>query len=106
MTRSIRRGRPLTAAEKYLEARSNATPESQEAYDVEEIRIRRFHKAMAMKDEIGLTTEERHSLAQMIPGVDKDDGGSWKDLNPKQLGILLNYMDGYGYITEILAQRG
>lgn len=73
---------------------------------IDEIRQRRFLKAMAMKDEIGLTEEERHSLAQMIPGVDKDDGGSWKELNPKQLGTLLNYMDGYLYISELLSQRG
>lgn len=105
MTRQIRRGRVLTAAEKYLDAVSNSTPEAREAFDVEEIRIRRFHKAMAMKDQIGLTTDERHELAQMIPGVDKDDGGSWVDLNPKQLGVLLNYMDGYLYISELLSQR-
>ena len=72
---------------------------------VEEIRQRRFLKAMSLKDMLGLTDEERHELAQMIPGVDKDDGGSWKDLNPKQLGILLNFMEGFLFVTEILSQR-
>ena len=99
--RTISRGRPLAAAEKYIES-VQASPSTD---TVEEIRLRRFHKAMSLKDTLGLTDDERYELAQMIPSVDKDDGGSWKELNPKQLGVLLNYMEGYLYITELLSQR-
>ena len=102
--RTIKRGRPLIMAENYLEA-VKAQPEARPAYDVEEIRLRRFHKAMSLKDTLGLTDDERYELAQMIPGVDKDDGGSWKELNPKQLGVLLNYMEGYLFISELFSQR-
>jgi hypothetical protein len=44
--------------------------------------------------QLGLTKEERYELAQLLPGVDKDDGGSWKDLNPKQLHDLITMMEG------------
>ena len=72
---------------------------------IEEVRQRRFLKAMALKEQIGLTKEERHELAQLIPGVDKDDGGSWKDLNPKQLHDLITMMEGWVFIEHILMQR-
>jgi len=72
---------------------------------IEEIRERRFKKAMALKEELGLTKEERHELAQLLPGVDKDDGGSWKDLNPKQLHDLITMMEGWVYITHIFQNR-
>jgi hypothetical protein len=72
---------------------------------IEEARQRRFLKAMALKTAIGLSDEERHSLAQMIPGVDKDQGGSWKDLNPRQLSILINMLEGYVLIAALINQR-
>ena len=72
---------------------------------IEEIRERRFKKAMALKEELGLTKEERHELAQLLPGVDKDDGGSWKDLNPKQLHDLITMMEGFVYLTHIFQNR-
>lgn len=72
---------------------------------IEETRLRRFKKAMALKEQLGLTPDERHSLAQILPGVDKDDGGSWKDLDPKQLHDLITMMEGYVYITYLLMQR-
>lgn len=72
---------------------------------IEEIRQRRFKKAMALKEELGLTKEERHELAQLLPGVDKDDGGSWKDLNPKQLHDLITMMEGFVYLTHIFQNR-
>lgn len=72
---------------------------------IEEVRHRRFLKAMALKDAIGLTDDERHELAQMVMGVDKDDGGSWKELNPKQLHDLITMMEGYAYLTHLFSQR-
>jgi hypothetical protein len=85
--------------------RGGPTPDEQLEIQIEETRHRRFLKAMALKSEIGLSDDERHSLAQMIPGVDKDDGGSWKELNPKQLSILINMLEGYLLISELLQQR-
>lgn len=70
---------------------------------------RMFRLAMALKDEIGLTEddmgltdEERYELADTIPGVQDP---SWKKLNYDQLHTLLNYMEGFKYILEILARR-
>lgn len=75
-------------------------PISEEEVDaIEETRRRRYRKAMVLKEELGLTDDERHELAQLLPGVDKDDGGSWKDLNPKQLHDLITMMEGFIYIS-------
>jgi len=60
---------------------------------------------MALKDELGLTKDERYSLAQMIPGVDRDAGGSWKDLDAKQLHDLITMMEGWVFIQHLLIQR-
>jgi hypothetical protein len=78
----------------------------EEANAIEEIRHRRFLKAMALKESIHLTDEERHELAQLLIGVDKDDGGSWKDLDPKQLHDLITMMEGHIYISYLELQRG
>lgn len=81
-------------------------PESQDEVDaIEEVRQRRFHKAMALKEQLGLTDDERHELAQLLPGVDKDDGGSWKNLPPKQLHELITMMEGYAFISYLMSQR-
>jgi hypothetical protein len=61
----------------------------------------RWRKAMKLKEELGLTDEMRYELAQLIPGVDKDDGGSWKDLDERQLHDLITMMEGYAYITYL-----
>lgn len=80
---------------------------SQEEYEaVEETRQRRYRKAMVLKEQIGLTDEMRHDLAQLLIGVDKDSGGSWKALNPRQLHDLLTMMEGYAYITYLRMQYG
>src|SRR5688572_9666568 len=47
-------------------------------------RKKMFNRAMAFADEIGLDDEKRYELARMIPGVDKDGDGSWKELDAKQ----------------------
>lgn len=60
---------------------------------------KRFKYAMQLKDDLHLTDEQRYELAQMIPGVDKDYGGSWKDLNMKQLHDLITMMEGYTFIN-------
>jgi hypothetical protein len=72
---------------------------------IEETRRRRFKRAMVLKDDLHLTDEERHDLAQMVMGVDKDDGGSWKELNPKQLHDLITMMEGFIYISFLMSQR-
>ena len=68
-------------------------------------RERRYRKAMALKEDLGLTKEERYSLAQMIPGVDKDYGGSWKELDTDQLHDLITMMEGYIWITHMMMER-
>ncbi len=65
---------------------------------------RKFRRAMAVAEELGMTDEMRYSLAQMIPGVDKEDGGSWKVLTDKQLHDLLTMLDGYIWLTHLFAQ--
>ena len=66
----------------------------------------RLKKAFAMADAIGMDDTERHELAQMIVGVDKDDGGSWKALTPTQFHDLITMLEGFLYCTEIISQRG
>lgn len=61
-----------------------------------------FLRAMAFADDIGLDDDKRHALAQMIPGVDKDGDGSWKNLNGKQLHDLNCMLDGFIWITYLL----
>lgn len=95
MTRYVQRHR--------VEETVQAALDEQDA--IEEIRTRRFRKAMALKEEIGLNDDERHELAQLLIGVDKDDGGSWKDLNPKQLHDLICFMEGWSYINFLFSQR-
>ena len=68
-------------------------------------RMNRYRKAMALKEQLGLTTEERHELALMLPRVDKDDGGSWKELDGDQLHDLITMMEGYIWITHLMMQR-
>ena len=61
----------------------------------------KFTRAMAFAKEIGLSDDMRYELARMIPGVDKDDGGSWKKLDGKQLHDLNCMLDGYVWITHL-----
>ena len=68
-------------------------------------RERRYRKAMALKEDLGLTKEERYSLAQMIPGVDKDYGGAWKELDTDQLHDLITMMEGFIWITHMMMER-
>jgi hypothetical protein len=68
-------------------------------------RTNRYRKAMVLKEELGLTTEERHELALMLPRVDKDDGGSWKELDNDQLHDLITMMEGYIWISYMMMQR-
>lgn len=70
-----------------------------------DVRDRRYRKAMALKEDLSLTKEERYSLAQMLPGVDKDYGGSWKELDSDQLHDLITMMEGYIWITHMMMQR-
>lgn len=72
-----------------------------EADIIEQKRQNRLRKAFATATDIGLTKDQRHDLAQLLIGVDKDDGGSWKDLDPKQLHDLITMMEGYIMITYL-----
>ena len=72
---------------------------------VSDARTNRYRKAMAMKDQLGLTKEERYELALMLPRVDKDDGGSWKELDSDQLHDLITMMEGYIWISYMMMQR-
>ena len=73
--------------------------------DSEVDRERRFRKAMALKDQIGLSREERYSLAQMLHNVSSEFDGSWQDLDAAQLHELITMMEGYALITFILSER-
>ena len=70
-----------------------------------DVRSNRYRKAMVLKEELGLSNDERHELALMLPRVDKDDGGSWKELDEDQLHDLITMMEGYIWITYMLMQR-
>lgn len=63
-------------------------------------RIKRAH-VYAM--ELGMSDEQRYELARMLPGVDPDGDGSWKNLTPEQEHDLLTMIEGYIFMT---AQRG
>lgn len=69
---------------------------------IEEKRMNRLRKAFSLATDLHLTKSQRYDLAQMLVGVDKDDGGSWKDLNPKQLHDLITMMEGYIYIKFMI----
>lgn len=70
-----------------------------------DVRSNRYRKAMVLKEELGLSNDERHELALMLPRVDKDDGGSWKELDDDQLHDLITMMEGYIWITYMMMQR-
>jgi hypothetical protein len=72
---------------------------------IEEKRQNRLRKAFSMATDIGLNDDERYELAQMLPSVDKDSKGSWKNLDPKQLHDLITMMEGFAYIGHILDSR-
>lgn len=72
---------------------------------VEQKRQTRLRKAFATATDLGLTKSERHELAQMLSSVDKDDGGSWKDLNPVQLHDLITMMEGHILIKHLFDER-
>lgn len=72
---------------------------------VKDARANRYRKAMALKEQLGLSDDERYELARMLPRVDKDDGGSWKDLDGDQLHDLITMMEGYIWISYMMMQR-
>lgn len=80
---------------------SRPSPSQAEEDIIEEKRQNRLRKAFATATDIGLSKTQRHELAQLLPGVDKDDGGSWKDLDPKQLHDLITMMEGWIYIAYL-----
>lgn len=70
-----------------------------------DVRSNRYRKAMVLKEELSLSNDERHELALMLPRVDKDDGGSWKELDEDQLHDLITMMEGYIWISYMMMQR-
>ena len=65
----------------------------------------RFKRAMIVAREIGLTKDERHELAQLIPTTDRDFDGSWKRLTEDELEELISLMEGYIYIRYLALMR-
>ncbi len=65
----------------------------------------RAKKAHVLADEIGLSADERHELARMLPSIDSDTGGSWKDLDEKQYHDMLTMMEGFLLLTYQMMQR-
>lgn len=57
----------------------------------------------ALADEIGMTSEERHELAEFVFGV---DGGSWVELDSKQLHDLATMLEGVIFVTFLRSARG
>ena len=68
---------------------------------------KRFKKAMAYAKSPGikLTKESRYDLAKMIPGVDSDGSGSWKDLSTDQLDDLINFLEGFVYVSYLKMEQ-
>jgi hypothetical protein len=66
-------------------------------------RIKRAH-VYAM--ELGLTDEQRYALARMLPGVDPDGPGSWKNLTSEQEHDLLTMIEGGIYLIAMRIQEG
>ena len=68
---------------------------------------KRFKKAMAYAKSPGvkLTKESRYDLARMVPGVDSDGSGSWKDLSTSQLDDLINMLEGFVFITYLRMEQ-
>jgi hypothetical protein len=64
-----------------------------------------FKRAMTVAKEIGLTTDERHELAQMIPTTDRDFDGSWRRLDESQMKELISMLEGYIYIRYLALIR-
>jgi hypothetical protein len=64
-----------------------------------------FRKAMAIAEEIHMTQEERYELALLVPSVDKDGTGSWKNLSAKELETVLTMLEGFVYIEALLSLR-
>jgi hypothetical protein len=64
---------------------------------------KRFKKAMLYVKSPGvdLNRQSRYDLAKMIPGVDSDGEGSWKDLTTSQLDDLLNMLEGFIFIKHL-----
>ncbi len=77
-------------------------PDSQGKIDPEQVWQRRYRKAMALKDELGLNDDERHELAEFIPGT---ESGSWRELTAKQLHDLITMMEGFLLVSYLFSQR-
>lgn len=75
--------------------------------DHDEEWAKRLKKAMhyAKGPPLELDDFERAELALMVPGVDKDSEGSWKDLTKDQLDSLISMLEGWVFITYLLGQR-
>ena len=69
------------------------------------VQTARFKRAMTIAKEIGLTNDQRHQLAQMIPTTDQYFDGSWKQLDEAQLSDLIWMLDGFIYIRHLASLR-
>ena len=100
---TIVRGKPLGYYEQPVVIWDES--DDKEADIIEEKRMNRLRKAFSLATDLGLTKAERYDLAQMLVGVDKDDGGSWKDLNPRQLHDLITMLEGYIFVKFVVDNR-
>jgi hypothetical protein len=60
---------------------------------------------MALKEEIGLTSDERHELASFLFSYREGEEGSWKNLTSRELHDLICFLEGYLFISQLLEQR-
>lgn len=71
----------------------------------EDALLLRRRKAFSLSNSLHFTDDERHELALMVVGVDRDGTGSWRDLTMSQLHDLLTMMEGAIYIEHMKSQR-
>lgn len=66
-----------------------------------------FLRAMAVAKELGMSKEDRYSMAEMCPSFDRDRmTGSWKELESEQLTELILMLEGFLLMMHLMLQNG
>lgn len=78
---------------------SDPEPEHDETWE------KRFRKAMAVKDDLKLSKDERYQLARWLPTVDDSFDGSWKELTSQELHDIITMMEGFLLINHMFTNR-
>lgn len=73
--------------------------------DEEEARQKRLRMAFSLANSLHFDDDDRHDLARMVVGVDRDGDGSWRPLTMSQLHDLITMMEGYLWIAHMKGQR-